>query len=253
MATAFVDQRRQPPLSRHQAFAPLVSIWLAALLGGSLAVLPSGHAAQGLASAGLVLPPLLASDVILAIIAALAGAAAGFVAARALAALQHRSTSRTKAPITELLAPLQSEAGASEVTPILTEDPVRAEEGVLPEILQEAEVVPLELKVLFPKQAPRAAEPAAEEIILEAAPMTEHEAEPEVEPIAEAMDQPRHGKAVQLLRSHETAELAMPQLIERLAVALDDHRASSDYGAHTYTGGRPPAELADRLRRLIAT
>lgn len=62
----------------------------------------------------------------------------------------------------------------------------------------------------------------------------------------EAMPAPpsRHGKAVQLLRSRPTSELALPQLVERFAVALDDHLQHSRGYANAIAGGRHSDDLA---------
>ena len=62
---------------------------------------------------------------------------------------------------------------------------------------------------------------------------------------------PQHGKAVNLLRAHDTQKLAMPQLIERFAVALDDQRRLAENAAHSYSPPVPPASLTQRLRALV--
>lgn len=62
---------------------------------------------------------------------------------------------------------------------------------------------------------------------------------------------PQHGKAVNLLRAHDTRKLAMPQLIERFAVALDDQRRLAENAAHSYSPPVPPASLTQRLRALV--
>ena len=62
---------------------------------------------------------------------------------------------------------------------------------------------------------------------------------------------PQHGKAVNLLRAHDTRKLAMPQLIERFAVALDDQRRLAENAAHSYSPPAPPASLTQRLRALV--
>jgi hypothetical protein len=62
---------------------------------------------------------------------------------------------------------------------------------------------------------------------------------------------PQHGKAVNLLRAHDTRKLAMPQLIERFAVALDDQRRLAENAAHSYSPPLPPASLTQRLRALV--
>lgn len=75
-------QRR--PIASHPAFAPLLALWFAALLGLAVAVLPAGLLARGLAASGLEsldsAGPLAASGA-----AAVAGAVAGFLLARLLA------------------------------------------------------------------------------------------------------------------------------------------------------------------------
>ena len=62
---------------------------------------------------------------------------------------------------------------------------------------------------------------------------------------------PQHGKAVNLLRAHDTRKLAMPQLIERFAVALDDQRRLAEGSAHSYSPPVPPASMTQRLRALV--
>ena len=188
------------PLSRHPAFVPLVTLWFAALLGGSVAVMPAGRATGLTQGFGLILPPsVFNNEVMIAVAAMLIGGLVGFAAARIAASLQSFKPAETAT---------LSEAPA-----------VRARS------LVEADTEP-----------PRPPD-------AEAAPP-----EPEDPPFAEPPT--RHGKAVRLLRSQDTADLAMPQLIERFAVALDDHRRRSEGAAHTYTGLRPSADLATRLRKL---
>lgn len=62
---------------------------------------------------------------------------------------------------------------------------------------------------------------------------------------------PRHGKAVHLLRERETRDLAMPQLIERFAVALEDYKSARTHAAHSYSRPAPPRHLTAQLDALI--
>ncbi|RGP42047.1 hypothetical protein BPTFM16_02358 [Altererythrobacter insulae] len=64
---------------------------------------------------------------------------------------------------------------------------------------------------------------------------------------------PQHGKAVNLLRRHATQDLAMPQLIERFAVALDDQRQIAEQSAHSYSLPPAPVELTQALRALTSS
>lgn len=191
---------RATPLSRHPAFVPLVTLWFAALLGGSVAVMPAGRATGLMHGFGLTLPPsAINSEVMIAVAAMLIGGLVGFAAARIAASLQSFKPAETAMLSEAPAVRARSLAGAGSESPRLSD--------------------------------------------AEAAPP-----EPEVPPFAEPPT--RHGKAVRLLRSHDTADLAMPQLIERFAVALDDHRRRGEGAAHTYTGLRPSADLATRLRKL---
>lgn len=78
-------QRR--PIASHPAFAPLLALWFAALLGLGVAVLPEAVLARALASSGLgaLLPLTWAGRVGASVLAALVGAAAGMILARLLA------------------------------------------------------------------------------------------------------------------------------------------------------------------------
>lgn len=147
------------PLSCHPAFVPLVSLWLAALLGGSVAVLPAAQLAA-LAEG--------ADKLALAGIAALVGGALGWIAARLATAIQQGLGRQRPAQPAAFVTRLLEEANAAEL-------------------------------------AQAALQPADE---------AENDAE----------TGPRHGKAVRLLRTSAPSELAMPQLVERFAVALEDRR-----------------------------
>lgn len=144
---------RRLPLSRHPAFAPLVALWLAALVGGCMAVLPGQHLLQ---------PPAIVGC------AALSGAL-GWSAARYAAGAQKRRNSRF------------AERPAAYVERLLVGIDANGREQ-------------------------------------------EHSIEQVQQP------EPRHGKAVQLLRQRLPQELAMPLLVERFAVALADYRQPSARG-----------------------
>jgi hypothetical protein len=95
-------QRR--PIASHPAFAPLVALWFAALLGLGVAVLPAGLVERALATAGLgslgALGPLATSGA-----AAVLGAAAGWTLAKLLA----RRAARDPRPVYEESEPLVEE------------------------------------------------------------------------------------------------------------------------------------------------
>lgn len=78
-------QRR--PITSHPSFAPLIAVWLAALLGLTVAVLPETSLARALTATGLggLLPPTPAIRVALAVAAAIVGALVGQVLARRIA------------------------------------------------------------------------------------------------------------------------------------------------------------------------
>ncbi|MFZ9395829.1 MAG: hypothetical protein ACO25F_07200 [Erythrobacter sp.] len=157
---------RQAPLSQHQAFVPLVTLWLAALFGGCLAasgLSPSLWSGGSWAFAG---------------VATCIGGAIGWAAARLFARSQRR-----KRP-------------AASVVPSAYVDNLLG--GI--------------------SNTPR----------------------PWLNPEPEQPD-PRHGKAVHLLRTRNPNELAMPLLIERFAVALEEHQSPK---------GTLPVELGFELYAL---
>ena len=78
-------QRR--PISSHPAFAPLLALWFAALLGLGVAVLPAALLARIVAGAGLTaaVPPTTGGRLAISVAAALAGALLGWLLAAPLA------------------------------------------------------------------------------------------------------------------------------------------------------------------------
>ncbi|MDA0915654.1 MAG: hypothetical protein O2879_11045 [Proteobacteria bacterium] len=68
---------------------PLIAVWLAALLSGSLAVLPAGTINAGLAQAPFAVPAFAASQIAMAGLAAILRSGLGWAAARAIYAVQH--------------------------------------------------------------------------------------------------------------------------------------------------------------------
>lgn len=286
---------RKAPLSRHPAFMPLIAVWLAALLGGSIAVLPTGMIGAGLAQAPFAVPAFAASQITLAGLAALLGAGLGWAAARTIFAVQHRPDKPASA--IERGVSETEEEEAVEVQPVEPLRIVELEELAQPVVereVVEAEVIePEVVEDLAPEQehevddvatapqpyddapfyadvglsellgAPRveAAEPDEAPIFADVAseqiPVTEPEQEtkPETTPLSASTQPhakpPQHGKAVNLLRAHDTQELAMPQLVERFAVALDDQRRLAESAAHSYSPPIPPASLTQRLRALV--
>lgn len=227
MAPARASRRKAPPLSGHPAFVPLVTLWCAAMLGGSMAVMPAGRAVGLVAQTGFALPQsAFPEELMIAVAAALTGGVIGFAMARVLAAIQSRVSQpgRAEAPAQQALAGVEVEP--AEVMPA---DIAPAEPGTgrAPDLAHGA-------KVTF--------DAVTFESVFEPSSRTE----PELWPEAPS----HHGKAVQLLRSHDTANLAMPQLIERFAVALDDHLERARLSADTYSVRKPPAGLAEGLQRL---
>jgi hypothetical protein len=89
-------------------------------------------------------------------------------------------------------------------------------------------------------------------------PMDEQVSEPAATPASPPAAEPaapqgsRHGKAVNLIRGQATRQLAMPQLIERFAVALDERQTLAAAHPHTYPFPAPPADMAQRLKALAA-
>lgn len=103
-------QRR--PIATHPAFAPLVALWFAALLGLVLAVLPAPLLERILSAIGLgaLVPPATAGRVFASIAAALVGALLGLALARLLA----RHARRDPRPIYEDHPAFVEEAVAEE-------------------------------------------------------------------------------------------------------------------------------------------
>lgn len=181
---------KRPPLSRHPAFVPAVAAWLAALLGGCVAVLPATQLAALVESTELALPLALGGKLALTGIAALFGGALGWIAARLAAAIQQGLGRQRPAEPAAFVARLLEETSNAG--------------------LAQADLQPVD------------------------------QAE------SDADTGPRHGKAVRLLRKSAPSELAMPQLVERFAVALEERRM-----AESKAIGRaqrpPPADMAFEL------
>lgn len=183
----------RPPLSRHRAFVPLVTLWLAALAGGTLAVLPSGQPLALVGVLGLQLPNAIASDLAIAFAAAVLAGGIGFAIAQGIIGRTRRKPRTAGRP--KPMAPLKLEV---------------LFEGTEPEIALESREIP-----------------------------------------QEACAKDNHGQAVRLLRAHAPGDLAMPQLIERLAVAMADYEQREASGPHTYTDRAPAAVFAAQLRMLF--
>lgn len=257
----------RPPLSGHRAFVPLVGTWLAALLGGSVAVLPEGQAAMAARRAGLDLPQLLAGDMALAMAAALAGLALGVAAARALAARQAPDRHRLAAHEPRVAPPpLPGSAEEWDAGPAAAEGRESPRDAA-PETVAPPEGGHHHAQDACPAGAMAGSDgPASHDAPVGApAPAGPDEAEALVvaaqSPLPEAPQaryaavgtapaQRVHGKAVQLLRSDAPENLAMPALVERFAVALDDHRHGLANGAHSYSREAARPVLAAALRKL---
>jgi hypothetical protein len=200
-----------------------------------------------LSDAGLVLPNALASDIGLALACAAAGALAGFAAARAIASGQLPRLPAASPPIvdTPMIEQVESEDALPEpaVESPAVESPAREPVG--------PEIVPLEVEPLLVGNESEQPEVSQADLADENLP--EDELCAVIDPDIPPPQILRHGKAVNLLRSQDTADLAMPQLIERFAVALDDFRTGNASQARTYDGNLPQAELAGALRSLIRT
>lgn len=188
-----VPPSSRPPLRRHPAFVPLVTLWLAALAGGTLAVLPAGQALAAATGLGLAIPAPLASDGAVSIGAAIIGGLIGLALASIIAGKRRARRPNADRP---------------------------------------QAVAPLELDLLF-----TGAEP---EIALESREIPQ-----------EACAKDIHGQAVRLLRAQAPGDLAMPQLIERLAVAMADYEQREAARPHTYTDRAPAAVFAAQLRMLF--
>ncbi len=286
---------RKAPLSRHPAFMPLIAAWLAALMGGSMAVLPAGIISAGLAQAPFAVPALAASQIAIAGLAAVLGVGMDWATARAVYAVQHRpekSASAIEHAVSDTEEAEVVEARPVEPLPIFELEecaqPVVEQEVVEAEVI-EAEV--LEDHVTVQEQvaddiapvpqpyddapiyadidlsqllgAPRVEDAEQNETAIVSGMATgqipvrepEQETKPETTPPPVSTQPqaklPQHGKAVNLLRAHDTQKLAMPQLIERFAVALDDQRRLAKNAAHSYSPPVPPASLTQRLQALV--
>lgn len=265
---------RKAPLSRHPALMPLIAAWLAALLGGSMAVLPAGMINAGLAQAPFALPAFAASQIAIAGLAAILGAGLGWAAARAVYAVQHRPEKSASAiehavSDTEESEVVEAEVIEAEVIEAeVFEDHVTVQEQVADDIApvpQPYDDAPFYADVGLSELlgAPRVEDAEQNETaILSGMAMgqmpvmePEQETKPETTPPPVSTQPqaklPQHGKAVNLLRAHDTRKLAMPQLIERFAVALDDQRRLAENAAHSYSPPLPPASLTQRLRALV--
>ena len=297
---------RKPPLSRHPAFVPLIAVWLAALVGGCVAVLPSGLVSTGFAQAPFGVSGLVANQIMLAALSAIAGAAIGWAGARTIYALQHRPDEPVATVVPDPEDADQAETVAEEpaevpqifeldelqeqepqtdaIVPETSEGPVMEPDGITQSMVSEAEpfddapfYADISLSELLGAQREEAAEPTEAhenaEPVIEPKAEAELRPDPQPEPARQSMqavgiaetpqadpvaapaapqdERPQHGKAVNLLRRHDTQELAMPQLIERFAVALDDQRRIAERNTHSYSQLAPPADLTIRLRALV--
>lgn len=217
-------QAKRAPISQHPAFVPLCSVWLAALLSGCIAVLP--HSLVSANVAQFAIPAIVTSQLLLTAIAGLTGGLVGWIAARVIASAQ----------------------SDKRVEPESHDTNVIGEEAAVFSIDLEEDAKPIESDLPVAEVVPEPHTPPQEELITEVIPVPD-------DPIAEVDEEnegtPRHGKAVNLLRRHATDELAMPQLIERFAVALDDHRGEESGAAHSYSPPAPPVEMAEHLRALL--
>ena len=286
---------RKAPLSRHPAFTPLIAAWLAALLGGSMAVLPAGMINAGLAQAPFAVPAFAASQIAIAGFATIFGAGLGWAAARAVYAVQHRpdksasaiehavsDTEEAEVVEAQQIEPLrifeleecaqpvveQEVVEAEVIEPEVFEDHVTVQEQVADDIApvpQPYDDAPFYADVGLSELlgAPRVEDAEQNETAIVSGMATgqmpvmepEQETKPETTPPPVSTQPqaklPQHGKAVNLLRAHDTQKLAMPQLIERFAVALDDQRRLAENAAHSYSPPVPPASLTQRLRALV--
>ncbi len=273
------------PLSQHGAFTPIVALWLAALLGGCILVLPGTMVSAGLNKLPLALPTIATSQFVLAGIATLVGCMLGLVAARLIAAIQTGIGERRPADL-----PATEDAVPPAIEPVRIEEIEAAEDPTAVDC--EAEIEPRES---WPHESwPELADPLAEEPIAEPeaepdftlhdevlaellahsdmtidddppqpstpkdTPVEEQVSEPAATPASPPAAEPatpqasRHGKAVNLIRRQATRQLAMPQLIERFAVALDERQTLAAAHPHTYPFPAPPADMAPRLKALAA-
>ncbi len=248
----------KPPLSQDAAYVPIVCVWAAALLALPLLVMPAAMA-TALGSI-LGLPDL--SPITLSAIAACLGLLVGFGAARSVAAYQ----SPGDQPALVALAPLapaeleeQAEVHAdTEDVLVLDETSIEPEISVQPitEPTRATNFLPwpdgLEQpssEIILPEAMPKPVAPV--EVAPEAAP-----AQPVAPPIANisikfeepATATPIGGKAVQQLRGADVADLNMVQLLERFAIALDQHREAvgeADSGQQTHAHSQTGATQAE--------
>lgn len=273
------------PLSQHGAFTPIVALWFAALLGGCILVLPGTMVSAGLNKLPIALPAIATSQFVLAGIATLVGCMLGLIAARLIAAIQTGMGERRTAdlPATEDAVPpaiepvrieeieaaqdpnsVDREAEIErwhELTDPLAEEPMAEPEAepdftlhdeVLAELLAHSDMTIDD----DPPQPSTPKDTSMDEQVSEPAatpaspPAAESAAEPAAEPAAPQAS--RHGKAVNLIRGQATRQLAMPQLIERFAVALDERQTLAAAHPHTYPFPAPPADMAQRLQALIS-
>ena len=215
---------KRAPISQHPAFVPLCSVWLAALLSGCIAVLP--HSLVAATVPQFAIPAIVTSQMLLATIAGVSGGLVGWIAAKVIASAQSDRRAGPERHDTQII---EEEAAVYSI-----------------DLEEDAKPIESDLPVAEVVHEPHA--PPQEELITEVIPVP---ADSIAEVDEENEEAPRHGKAVNLLRRHATDELAMPQLIERFAVALDDHRGDADGAAHSYSPPAPPVEMAEHLRALL--
>ncbi len=273
------------PLSSHRAFAPLVAAWLAAFLSGCIAVLPATVFGQLTATS-----PFTASQITYAASAALAGGLIGWIGARMFAVSQRpnapvkeQSEVPEVAPVAEVSATddireatfekaTVEEVAVDEVqteeveTPALDDEPFETNAAPEEPLAQDTPTediavdetphyADIDLKDLLgaPKSAVEDASQAETEAVIDEVAFAQSQPTAEESlPDEPRVALPQHGKAVSLLRATGTEQLAMPQLIERLAVALEDQRQMAEQGTHTYSAAVPPEHLTQRLRALVA-
>ena len=267
---------RPAPISTHKAFVPLIAVWVAALLGGIVGLLP----AQVIAATRLDL-----SQLALAGAATVTGGLIGLIAARLFGVIQNRSVQRRQkltdevvaepvAPITiaeleeaetagekgenSIIEPLEPDASL-EPAPQASDafENLAPDEWELPP--DDPHFADIELRDLL--GAPTSESHASESKSESEAALEQYEEQiedAEFEPVEEVTSETalpseftQHGKAVNLLRTQNTNQLAMPQLIERFAVALDEHRQLAYHAPHSYSLPAPPPNMTGHLQVLL--
>lgn len=231
-----IKTRRKPkraPMAAHAMFVPSLTLWGAAVAGLAVYVLPMTTVARFVP--GQLISALGDnSAVVVAAIAAAFGAALMYVVASAM-----RRSAIGPAESPQTIVPVEELGSESLDTPV--------DEGEF--VFEEYEDEPVDDGYQRPDTSWLDAldEPAEEKVELAAnRPIEEDPPEPEPEVVRRKTARPVPKSAIEKLRGVPPQELSLVEMVERLALALQDNRASSQAKAEAGSS----AALADALKTL---